>query len=130
MKDAVAEKLLEITRRGYETASSVFSATRRFSWDDCTPLQWIVKDSMNVLDVGCGNGRMADFLKNRDIHYVGIDLNQHFIQIAQERYGGSSEFYQGDMLALEDIAASTRRKFDVVCSIAVLHHLPSEKMRM
>ncbi len=130
MKDTVAEKLLEITRRGYEAASSAFSATRRFSWDDCTPLQDIVKDGMSVLDVGCGNGRMADFLKNKDIRYVGIDLNQHFIQIVQERYGSSSEFYQGDILALDDIHELKGRTFDVVFSIAVLHHLPSEKMRM
>jgi len=129
MKDSVAEKLLEITRQGYVEVSSAFSATRRFSWDDCTPLQWIVKDSMNVLDVGCGNGRMADFLKNRDIHYVGIDLNQHFIQIALEKYGGSSEFYQGDIVALDDIPELKGRTFDAIFSIAVLHHLPSEKMR-
>ncbi len=131
MKDAVAEKLLEITRRGYESASSEFSATRRFSWDDCTPLQNIVKDDMSVLDAGCGNGRMADFLKNRDIRYVGIDLNQHFIQIARERYGCAiKDFYQGDILALDDIPELKGRTFDAVFSVAVLHHLPSEKMRM
>lgn len=130
MKDSSAEKLFEITRRGYETVSSAFSATRRFSWDDCTPLLSIVKKGMSVLDAGCGNGRMADFLSKIGISYTGIDDNHDFIRISRERYGDSSEFYQGDILSLDGIPQLSERTFDVVCSIAVIHHLPSEQMRL
>ncbi len=131
MNDSVAENLLSFTSEGYKTVSEAFSTTRRFSWDDCTPLQWIVKDGMSVLDVGCGNGRLVELLKNKDIEYTGIDLNQYFVQIAQEKFGAKNRnFYQGDILTLNEVSEIANRAFDVVFSIAVLHHLPSRQMRL
>ncbi|MEK7648586.1 MAG: class I SAM-dependent methyltransferase [Patescibacteria group bacterium] len=132
MNDKTAQNLYVLTKEGYHTIAKPFSATRRFSWDDCTPLRTIVKDGMSVLDVGCGNGRTAELFTTHSIQYTGIDLNESFIHDARKRFSNdhTKEFYCGDMLTLNTIKELEGRHFDVIFSIAVLHHAPSEQLRM
>lgn len=48
-----------------------------------------------VLDIGCGYGRMSEFM-NR-YRYVGVDFSQDFIDMANKMYPGKS-FVVGDIL--------------------------------
>ena len=59
------------------------------------------------LDVACGTGRHAYFLKN-EFKVLGVDLSEEMLKIAREKVP-AADFIHGDMkkLALE-------RKFDVV----------------
>lgn len=86
---------------------------------------------MSVLDVGCGNGKMVDFFRDKTISYTGVDVNHDFIQIAREKYDSErKEFYYGDMLALDDVNEISGKHYDVAFSLAALHHLPSERLRL
>lgn len=41
--------------------------------------------SLNILEIGCGDGRDAQEIVKRSPHYHGMDISQEMIQIAQER---------------------------------------------
>lgn len=64
-----------------------------------------------LLDVGCGFGDLAVFLRGRghDIDYTGIDLSRELVAAGRERYPGIA-LHEGDLFDLDPAAQS----FDVV----------------
>lgn len=89
-----------------------------------------LREGMEILDVGCGNGLMVPFIMDKGAYYVGVDIAENLIDIARERYvaeieAGRAHFWAGDAteLPVKD------EEFDFIISFAVLHHLPSEKLR-
>jgi tRNA (uracil-5-)-methyltransferase TRM9 len=89
-----------------------------------------VEADTEVLDIGCGNGLIFPYIKEKDAFYFGLDIAENLIEIAQERYAreienGKAKFLVGEAtdLPFKD------GEFDFVISFAVLHHLPSEELR-
>lgn len=80
--------------------------------------------ALDVLDIGCGNGRLSHFLKNEPVNYIGIDNNRTMLKIAKKK-NPKAKFRYGDICKLPFPA----RSFDTVWSIAVLHHLPVKKLQ-
>ena len=70
-----------------------------------------------VLDVGCGPGTNAG--RFADVDYVGVDINDRYLEIARSKYPG--RFVNAD-LATADL--STLGSFDTVLVNSFLHHLP------
>ena len=70
-----------------------------------------------VLDVCCGIGEFAGVVTSR---YVGVDVNERFIQGARRRYAGDGRksFEVGDVLRLPYPA----RHFDKAIVVNCLHH--------
>jgi len=64
-----------------------------------------------LLDVGCGFGDLAIFLRNRghDVAYAGIDLSPDLVRAGRERYPGL-DLREGDLFDLDPAPES----FDVV----------------
>ena len=125
MKKDYAQYLIDKTLSDYDTISDHFSNTRGFIWKDLEFIKNHILEGDRVLDLGCGNGRLTELLKYSNIEYVGIDGSQKLIKLAKEKYP-NSKFIQGNVLKLpfED------NSFDKVISIAVLHHIPSEELRV
>ncbi len=76
----------------------------------------------SVLDVGCGTGDMAGFLKDYDVtNYVGIDIFEPAIQLAKNKFP-NSKFLVGDFLTKK-----FGKTFDFVfCSGAISTNLHSD----
>ncbi|UZN03632.1 class I SAM-dependent methyltransferase [Cellulomonas sp. S1-8] len=72
-----------------------------------------------ALDVGTGDGLLAADLRRRVPHVVGIDVDADVLTRAQEN-DPHVAWVRGDVMAAPFAPAS----FDVVASIATLHHLP------
>ena len=77
-----------------------------------------------VLDVGCGSGRIAEFvLEAGAAHYVGIDFSEPMVDMARarlERFGGERiELILGDFLE-----ATFDGQFDVVLGLGLFDYLP------
>lgn len=53
-----------------------------------------------VADLGCGPGHIAQYLHERGVHAIGIDLAPAMIDVARERFP-AVEYRVGDMTALE-----------------------------
>jgi SAM-dependent methyltransferase len=96
---------------------------------------------LRVLDVGCGNGRLLQalaraFPPHQPIVYWGVDSDPALLARAQAACAsfahGSAQVLQGDILA-GDLGIAQREspdQFDVVACFAVLHHMPSERLRV
>lgn len=75
-----------------------------------------IKDK-TILDAGCGMGDALPFLymKADNFNYLGMDINQSFIEIAKKRYDGH-RFEIGD-----PFFGKVKGKFDVVISSGVMN---------
>jgi ubiquinone/menaquinone biosynthesis C-methylase UbiE len=125
MKKERAQKLMAETKKGYEAIAGHFSKTRSTPWPETVSfLKENIFEGEKVLDLGCGNGRFYPFLKGK-IDYVGVDSCRSLIKEAKEKYP-KSEFLEADAFSLP----FPDEYFDKVFSIAVFHHIPSEKLRM
>jgi len=126
MKKEYAENLLKKTKQDYNEIAQEFSATRQQAWEETEFLfnDYVIPGD-KVLDLGCGNGRFFEFLKDKDIDYIGVDFSEKLIEIAKEKYP-KIKFQVADVLNLP----FPNNYFDKIYSIAVLHHIPSEKFRI
>jgi len=127
MKKDQQEQLLKVVRDNYREIATQFDATRKkYLWPELQKILNSLKDNCRLLDVGCGNGRLIENLKNKKISYLGVDSSEELIKLAITNYPGYS-FKVGDILKL---TAITEQRFDLVISVAVLHHLPSKELRL
>jgi SAM-dependent methyltransferase len=76
-----------------------------------------------VLDLGCGPGDLVRHLG--DVHYLGVDLSERYVERARRLYGDRAEFRVGDATQLGDDLSG----FDLVVAFGVLHHLEDEGAR-
>ena len=120
-----AQQLLNKTRQDYNLIARDFSSTRRFVWQGLEPLYNYALPGEKVLDLGCGNGRLLQIFKEIDIDYIGVDSSEKLIEIAKKTYP-NTKFEVADALHL----SFPNNHFDKVYSIAVLHHIPSNKLRL
>ncbi|MDD5043260.1 MAG: class I SAM-dependent methyltransferase [Patescibacteria group bacterium] len=127
MKEEIAQKLLKKVKESYNIISGDFSATRGYIWPDLEIFGKYIKAGDKVLDLGCGNGRLYDFLKNKSINYFGVDNSEALINEAKKKYPEIADKFQvGDALDLN----FPDNHFDAVMMVAVLNHLPSKELRL
>jgi len=90
---------------------------------------------LRVLDVGCGDGRFAQFLHEHSpvtaqAHYLGCDASTALLTHAREReLPPHFAFEQLDFLHDPRVTALPEGPFDLVCLLGVLHHVPGELTR-
>ena len=73
--------------------------------------------AQTALDVGCGEGTLARRLSDRVPRVVGIDLDPLSVELARQEGGEGIEYVLGDVLT------ESLGQFDVVTSVATLHHM-------
>ena len=69
-----------------------------------------------VLDVGCGAGTNAPHFASVD--YVGVDVNERYLEAARARFSG--QFVQADLTSAD---LSSLGKFDMILANSFLHHV-------
>jgi cyclopropane fatty-acyl-phospholipid synthase-like methyltransferase len=78
-----------------------------------------IAPGQRVLDIGCGPADILAYLPE-DIDYQGYDAESNYIATARKRYGERGSFA---VRAVSPEAVDDIGTFDVVMSLAVLHHL-------
>jgi SAM-dependent methyltransferase len=90
-----------------------------FADEKFSPVQHYIErnPARRVLDVGCGPGTNA--ARFSDATYVGMDINEQYLETARARHRG--EFIQADIATadLSDLGC-----FDMILVNSFLHHLP------
>ena len=76
----------------------------------------------DALDVGCGEGVLARELRTVSQRVVGIDLDPPSIDLARAQGGEGVEYVLGDLFEYPFEPAS----FDLVASVAALHHMDAD----
>ena len=87
-------------------------------------LSLVPMDSLSVLDVGCGLGRLTVKLAIPNREVTGVDLSPEMIARARKEGRGAQHlmFLCGDFLEQN----FTAHQFDCVISAAMLHHVPED----
>ena len=77
----------------------------------------------NVLDVGCGSGRIGEFvLEAGAAHYVGVDFSAPMIDLARQRL---VRFQDRTQLIVDDfLTARVDGPFDVILALGLFDYLP------
>lgn len=119
-----AKELIEKTKKDFNLIAEEFNVSRREIWPEMAELKIFIKPNSKALDLGCSNGRLFDFLKDKNIEYFGIDFSEKLIKMAKNKYGNN--FQVADILNLP----FSDNYFDTIWSVAVFHHIPSRELRL
>lgn len=125
MNPKLIEKILKKTREDYNLIADEFDATRPFPWKEMEVLaKKYIREGDEVLDAGCGNGRLFQIVQKEGARYKGIDFSSKLVSKAKERYG---DFFK--VQDFTDLSNFKDHSFDVVFCVASLQHVPSEWLR-
>ena len=109
----------------YNSFAEDWDRTRKNNWSEFEIIKSKIKKGANVLDLGCGNGRLFKYLKDvTDVNYTGIDNSKKLINIAAQNFQDGN-FEVGNVLNLPYEDSS----FDTVISIAVAQHITPKSNR-
>ncbi|TXG52875.1 hypothetical protein EZV62_022044 [Acer yangbiense] len=104
----------------YDAIAPHFSSTRFAKWPKVASFLNSLPLGSLVLDAGCGNGKYLGL--NPDCFFVGCDISATLIKICADR---GNEVFVADAVNLPYRTGFS----DAAISIAVLHHLSTEKRR-
>lgn len=134
MRAETAAALKRINRHFYSRHAAEFSARREAPWPGWRRVAEGVERRrqdragvISVLDLGCGNGRLARFLDARwpdGFEYLGVDESAALLEIAAASIGAG-----GRRLLLQDLMRPLPTRlpgepFDLIAVFGLMHHLP------
>ncbi len=133
MNKKTQKELLNIVKRNYDEIAEEFNETRKkILWPELIKLSESVRTGDEILDVGCGNGRLLEAFTNKDIKYLGVDSSEKLINLAMSRYISRVKsryvnFIVGDIL---DLGKIPQIGFNYVFCVAVLQHIPGRDLQV
>jgi len=156
MKITTIKQLNQINLDFYENFATEFAGAREYYWSGWEKLLTSIEkqlgshpsQTLKVADVGCGHGRLANFLVENmplkwQLHYTGFDSSQTLLKFAKfklknlPRLKNNTKLISMDLMTqllenktplLED---NSRPKpiYDLICLFGVFHHVPAFKLR-
>jgi len=140
------EKLLALNRAFYAAFVRSFAASRPVSDPALTCILPYIPARASVLDVGCGNGRLAHLLDRErpGTTYLGVDAVSELVELARAQAAHltaiAAEFHVADVARPgwgEGLGGGRGGKegregeegFDCAVMLAVLHHIPTFDLR-
>ena len=92
-------------------------------------LNIIKKDQIDVLDVGCGNGRNSkifDNVSDQKFNYLGIDFSSKAISFCKKEYSGNDnkKFLVKD---ITKVFKDNNKYFDLIIDFGCFHSIKPEK---
>lgn len=152
MNRDTSQFLITQNKQTYNSIAKDFSLTRKKIWPEFDFfIKNYIKDYYNILDVGCGNGRLFGALRENkngnlsgsltsmggaklpefQFNYTGIDISEKIIDEANKQFINTK--YNPKFLTEDILNPSSNfikeNKFDAVFAIAVLNHIPSRELR-
>lgn len=137
MKPKPEQELNKLTQNYYQNIAKYWNNEPNYFWSGWSKLiSWIQSSSengqINVLDLGCGNGRFSFFLNQSltefQVHYTGVDAVDYYIELASSRQPqnlASYTIYKRDLFKPNwNLAISEPH---VITAFGLLHHLPGKQ---
>lgn len=131
MHPDVEARLLQVNREFYQRFAESFAETRSRPRPGTMDLLSPLTEGASVLDLGCGNGSLAQSLAERGHRgrYIGVDNSKLLLGAAHSTIEHPrATFLQADLADpgwRQDLAGP----FDWVCLLAILHHIPGHERR-
>lgn len=144
MQQKVIRQLNQLNQQFYEKIALDFSASRNFAWQGWEKIIKIWQknrlkpEKIQVLDIACGNGRLAEFLKEKklDFDYCGLDNAPSLLAIAKDSLAEKkieAKLINFDLIATylknQEITWPLSQQFDLITVFGLSHHLPSQDLR-
>ncbi len=135
MDREIIERLLAVNRSFYASFADHFAASRSISDPALTSILPYLPHRARILDVGCGNGRLALLLDQErpGSTYVGVDAIPELIGEARTRAGQLPRthvaFRVRDVTQRDWTQDLPCAPYDCVVVLAVLHHIPDFDLR-
>ena len=134
MQPTTAETLLRLNRAFYDRFAVEFSGSRTPNQPGWQRLLDYLPARGRLLDVGCGNGRLAHLLHQRaqPVAYVGVDSSARLLSLARanaEALAIPSQFVEADVSTAGWEQKLPAGSYDAVVALALLHHLPDWQRR-
>ena len=135
MEKAAKEKLLNINQAFYDQYAASFSATRGRIQPGVRRLIKKIDRGASILDVGCGNGTLAQALAASGLsgRYLGLDMSDGLLAEAdsglENAEKGDFQFRQMYLSDHEWFEGIPGAPYDWLVCFAVLHHLPGKSLR-
>ena len=129
MQEAQAQKILKHVQESYNLIAYEFSESRFKQWDEFKFYQPYLFAGAEIVDLGCGNGRILEFLYqhylSNDFKYIGLDNSDGLLKEAHKKHP-NNVFLPGDQLEIP----IAENQADVLLNIAAFHHIPSSNLRL
>lgn len=125
MRQKITGKIIEKLKENYQKFADEFNETRKHPWPEFEWLKEYIGEGDKVLEIGCGNGRLLESLKEKNIDYTGVDFCRPLLEQARKKYK-KAEFIEGDITKMH----LQENEYDKIIFIAALHHIPSRKLRI
>lgn len=135
MNPETAEKLLALNRAFYARFARPFADSRSLADPALTAILPHIPSRARVLDVGCGNGRLALLLDRErpGATYIGIDAVPELIEAARVQTADlehiAAQFRVVDVTCPDWSLFIGSLSIDTVVCLAVLHHIPGFDLR-
>jgi ubiquinone/menaquinone biosynthesis C-methylase UbiE len=131
MRQKFVDEILNKVEDDYDSISVEFDSTRNHAWYEFEIYKELLSKGDKILDLGCGNGRLYDYLADNDIDYVGVDvsaelLNKARLKNRKSKNGRQCTFKKGSFLDLPYV----RPVFNKIYCVASFHHIPGRKYRL
>lgn len=126
-----SKAIIHKTREDYNRIAPLYASTRYKLGDDLKLFEKLVENGQNILDWGCGNGRLVYLLADKKVNYFGLDQSVGLLAEAKKQWADKIKSGQ-----VKFFSTATRPKifsaefFDLAFLIASFHHLPDEETRL
>lgn len=81
-------------------------------------------ERLNVIDLGCGEGRFCRMLAARGARTLGVDLQRAFIDYAKSKASSEESYLTGDIQQLSEVSDA---RFDLAVSYISLVDVPDQE---
>lgn len=140
MNRATQLALNRINQRFYASVASQWPDKRKHAWPGfervwacCSAAVGGETAHVHVLDVGCGDGRFAQFLAARPVSpraYLGVDSSPALLaHAAQRALAPTYRFEQLDFVGSPIADHLANARFQLITLFGVLHHVPGRAQR-
>ena len=133
MKPEIAQKIVSLNHQFYQSFANDFSETRGRLQMGVLKVLERIPDKASVLDLGCGNGKVALHLAQNNFRgtYLGADFSLGLLSWATADAPDTlhADFQELDLTAPSWENVLPANRYDVILCFATFHHIPSQLMR-
>ena len=86
----------------------------------------ITLEDMEILDIGCGGGILAEELSKKGANVTGIDASEKTIQIAKQHSQENNLKINYECSTLEDHLKKSKKKYDSIICFELIEHVPDQ----
>lgn len=86
----------------------------------------VTLEDMEILDIGCGGGILAEELSKKGANVTGIDASEKTIEIAKQHSQENNLKINYECSTLEDHLKKSKKKYDSIICFELIEHVPDQ----